>query len=201
MKQYVFFIVSGSIFLFLLHNCQQPAGKRPVETDAGEEAVGGVFWRSLHIDYDPVVIDTIPVGDLDNDRVADTAFVYTPRIASWDCEYGDCFNSIRFSNNWPLLRHGESVWGTVDNAGDLNHDGKSELLFCPGWFVSNWAMLYLYTLKDGNWEVVTNVECWRDDGCPSLRSHIVRKNGKYYLKGTDMFEGDSRPYEEEIVMR
>jgi hypothetical protein len=194
--------------MLLSASCQDGKDRPEMKADARQQQTDP---DKLHDELQPSITDTVFVGDLNNDGISDTAFVYTPRtIASVDqdgrvhfesgCEQEPCFNAVRFSTSLPELHHRNSVWGVVENAGDLNDDGYSELLFCPGWFTSNWTTLYLYTFKEGAWQQCSEVEYWREDSL-SLRDHIKRKNGKYYLLGTDMFDGDQRRLEVEIRLR
>ncbi len=165
----------------------------------------------LHDELKSAFTDTVILDDLNNDRIQDTAFIYTPptiasvdgqgKIHFWnDCVNGNCYNRIEFSVALPVLKHNMSVWGTLENAGDLDNDGFAELLFNPGWFTSNWTHLYLYSLKNGEWKKIVDVTTRRDEIIGPMRKYLIRRNGAYYLKGIRFIKGDDRPYTVKIPL-
>jgi len=152
----------------------------------------------------PATIDTIALQDINNDKIADTAFVYTPpTLATYDkkgimefqmgCENNNCFNKVSFSCALPEIVFEESVWGYVENAGDLNGDGISELLFNNDWFVGSVKSLYLYSYQKGKWKIIAQVR-YRTGDDP-LKSSLVKKGRKYYLRGIDVSDGEEQPHE------
>ena len=119
--------------LLLFAGCTPKSKKKPIHSKIPKEVIV------------PQSCDTIVLQDINNDRIIDTAFVLTPatievRDKNGDLEYvsncvdNNCFNSIRFSCGLPELFYKDSVWGRVENIGDLNKDGICELIFCPSWF-------------------------------------------------------------------
>ncbi|MDI9312131.1 MAG: hypothetical protein QM535_18095 [Limnohabitans sp.] len=137
--------------------------------------------------------DTIVLGDMNNDKIIDTAFVYTPPtlktidekgelLYSFGCVDNKCFNKIKFSNNLPDLYFEDSVWGSVDITEDIDNDGIKEIVFCPSWFVSCWGNLYLYSLKNNKWKEIAKIECNRC-GDEKLKTHIKKIKNSYYLIG------------------
>jgi hypothetical protein len=152
----------------------------------------------------PATIDTIALHDINSDKVDDTAFVYTPpTFASYDrtgnlnfqmgCENNNCFNKVTFSCALPEIVFEESVWGFVENAGDLDGDGICELLFANDWFVGSVRSLYLYSYRNGKWKIITRVR-YRSSDEP-LKSALIKKGRKYYLRGIELADGDETPYE------
>lgn len=165
---------------------------------------------SLHEVIQPAVTDTFLLGDVNNDKIADTAFVFTPpTIAALDeqgdivyafgCKDADCYNQVTFSAGLPAFRFEESVWGLVENAGDLDQDGYCELLFCPGWFIGSIGSLYLYSLKNGEWKQITRVSIWLEDET-ALKDLVIQKKHKCYLKGFRFLDGEKTPYQVEIKL-
>jgi hypothetical protein len=194
------------LLAFLILGCNQPKDKTLVKTPA-QDVKKTVAKDSLQ----PAIIDTIVLKDINSDKIPDTAFVYTPpTLASFDekgniefemgCADNNCFNKITFSCALPEIVFKESVWGAVENAGDLDGDGIAELLFVPGWFTSSMTKLYLYTYKKGKWEINTTVEYRRGDE-PFKPNPVVRKGSKYYLRGVDLSDGEDKPYEVPIKFR
>ncbi|HLP53423.1 MAG TPA: VCBS repeat-containing protein [Fluviicola sp.] len=159
----------------------------------------------FHDERRPAVTDTVSLGDLNNDGIRDFAFIYTPptivsadqygKIHFWNnCADGNCYNTITFSAELPALEHRMSVWGRLENAGDLDNDGFAELLFLPGWFTSNWTNLYLYSLKDGRWKKIADVSVRRDEIIDSMRKQLIRRNNHCYLKGIRFLDADDMAY-------
>lgn len=42
----------------------------------------------------------------------------------------------------------------VENIGDIDNDGFSEIIVVPGWWIGCWGKLHFYTIKKGNWKHV-----------------------------------------------
>ncbi len=206
MKQIRFTLLTYG--LLMLSGCSAKTADKLQNTATKTATEDSTKTEKLTEIVEPEYRDTVLVQDLNNDGVNDTAFVITPpTLASIDeqgtihfemgCLNGDCHNTITFSCDLPELFFDNSVWGTVENAGDLNGDGMNELIFCPGWFTSSMTHLYVYTLRDGKWKQVASVNHRRDYGETTLQSHIVKSGKRYYLKGI-RFDGEDTPYREEV---
>ena len=155
--------------------------------------------------------DTITLGDINNDKISDTAFIYTPPTIKhlddngelfyhFGCVDNNCFNKITFSCKIPEIYFDNSVWGYIENIGDLNNDGYNELIFSPGWFSSCWGQLYIYNFDGNKWTKATNVSYRRCEE-ESLKSHIVKIKKKYFLKGIELVDGDDKEYKLEIKLK
>lgn len=148
----------------------------------------------------PATADTILLSDLDLDGNTDTAFVYNEAWkivlddegdTSYTTGYDDrdYDNIVTLSGGFPGFTVENSIWGSVENAGDLDLDGTGELLFCTSWFTGSSQRLYLYRFHNDAWQQVCFVRI-RIDGGESLRSHVVRKGKDVYLRGTKWEDGD-----------
>lgn len=205
------------VFITTLYSCNFN-GKEAVIGSGDPGTISqdkGVKSDSSQIDEyidEPVAstINTELLGDLNNDKVADTAFIYTPPTIKsvnnktkseyyFGCADENCFNKVQFSCAVPDLFVLNSVWGDVANAGDLNNDGMCELIFSPSWFTSSWSSLYVYTLKNNQWVRISAVSYRIWDEKP-LISHIEKSNGKIYLTGMKFSEeaGEDIAYKSEI---
>lgn len=156
-------------------------------------------------------IDTVLLGDINHDKIKDTAFVYTPPTFKYLNEKGEvmyshgcldntCYNKISFSCKMSEIYYEDSVWGSIENIGDLNNDGYNELIFSPGWFTSCWGALYIYNFDGNKWKQSTTVSYRRcDEG--SLKSHVVKIKNNYYLKGLTFEDGDDKEYKVKIKLK
>lgn len=102
-------------------------------------------------------IEKIVIGDINNDKVIDTAFVKGPKFINeedgWgDCKDGNCKITVSFSCNFPSVTIANSVSGFVENIGDIDNDGISEIIIVPSWFIGCWGQIHFYTMKNGKWK-------------------------------------------------
>ncbi|AWH86174.1 hypothetical protein HYN59_14120 [Flavobacterium album] len=49
--------------------------------------------------------------------------------------------------------------GYVENIGDINKDGISEIIVVPIWFIGCWGRMEFYTFKEGKWHNFGEAEC------------------------------------------
>ncbi|MBK7139953.1 MAG: hypothetical protein IPH74_13450 [Bacteroidetes bacterium] len=73
----------------------------------------------------------------------------------------------------------------VMDAGDLNEDGISELLYVPDWISSCWGSLFVYSLQDNKWIVAGSVAVYT---CEEIDYHKRLKKidkEKFELVGQD----------------
>ena len=156
--------------------------------------------------------DTIRLGDINNDKIEDSAFIYTPETV--DCfNYknelqftlgclNDCFNRIKFSCKLPEIVFNNSVWGCLQSIDDINKDGYKELIFSPGWFISCWGHLYIYSYDGIKWTTLSNVTYWRcvSEDIP-LESYVKKIKNKYYLEGVRQELGENIKYKVQIKFK
>lgn len=108
--------------------------------------------------------DTLVVGDINNDKIIDTAFITGPKWLNDEKGWGDPVVSpyeidITFSCGLPPIHNGTAVMGYVENIGDIDGDGYSEVIVVPIWFIGCWGRMEFYTLKEGQWRHFGNAEC------------------------------------------
>jgi hypothetical protein len=125
-------------------------------------------------------IDTIVLGDINNDKIIDTAFVKgasypAENSDSWDCT--NCNTEITFSNGLPTIYCGNAIGAQVCNIGDIDEDGAAEIMIIPWWFVGCWSQLHFHTLKNSSWNEFERAKiriCEDED--LSLRVKKIKKN-------------------------
>ena len=119
-----------------LSNDEKPVTEKKIETSTKED--------SLKIK-----------GDYNGDGIFEYASVKAPKQIENDaceCESGECIAYIVFSDTKiPQIKISGDIGGYLENVGDLNEDGKDELLYQQGWCTSSWKTWTLWTLKTNKW--------------------------------------------------
>lgn len=108
-------------------------------------------------------VEKIVLGDINNDKIIDTAFVKGPRFINekdgWgDCRNGNCLITVNFSCDFPSITLENAVAGFVENIGDIDKDGISEIIIVPSWFIGCWGQIHFFTLKNKKWKNVGKVK-------------------------------------------
>lgn len=110
-------------------------------------------------------VDTVLMGDINNYRITDTAFVIGPEMLgatdtdAGDCVNGDCSVTIRFSGRLPEIRLQSAIGAKIENLGDVNGDRISKIVIVPWWFISCWGKMHFYTLKENSWREFGEADC------------------------------------------
>jgi hypothetical protein len=120
-------------------------------------------------------------GDFNGDGKPDKMWIIRPETTDdMNCK-GECACKILFSDSKiPVLKIDQSIDGILQNAGDLNEDGKDEILFIPDWFTSCWKGANLFTLMDGKW--IKAIESFSVH-CNQLESDIIFVKKDPKIKG------------------
>lgn len=108
--------------------------------------------------------DTLVIGDINHDKVIDTAFITGPKWISDEEGWGDPQVTayeidITFSCGLPAIHDGNAVTGYVEDIGDIDGDGISEVIVVPIWWVGCWGRMKFFTYKDGQWRYFGEAEC------------------------------------------
>ena len=102
-------------------------------------------------------IDTCLLGDINSDKKNDTAFIIIPKFINQNdpldggCVDNNCEINVKFSNNFPTLIFRQAISAGIYNIGDIDKNGVSEIMLCPGWFQGCWGTMRLYSLKNNIW--------------------------------------------------
>lgn len=177
MKKTILYIVISILFL----NCIN-AQVNTSNSDSGKSS-----------DFD---IEKIIIGDINNDKIIDTAFVKGPKLITdkdgfEDYKSGTENITISFSCDFPEITLDNAVSGFVENIGDIDNDGKSEIIVVPFWFIGCRGRIHFFTMKNGKWKNVGNVErhiC--RDGSGFLDIIKKRKDNKIKVMGEVFKDGD-----------
>lgn len=137
-------------------------------------------------------VDTFQIGDVDGDGKKDRAFLKKPITEGFvdpdegnaECP-GGCNVEISFSTDIPVIKHETSIGGFLMDAGDLNEDGKSELLYVPDWITSCWGGLFLYTYDGQKWSNPGSVGIYYCDEQDYLKRIRKIDKNSFILIGQD----------------
>jgi hypothetical protein len=112
----------------------------------------------------PTDTDTLVIGDINNDKIIDTAFIVGPKWINDEEGWGDPKVTpyevdINFSCGLPSIHDDNAVMGYIENIGDIDGDHISEVIVLPIWFIGCWGRMKFYTYKEGQWRYFGEAEC------------------------------------------
>lgn len=143
-------------------------------------------------------IDTLLIGDLNHDTIADSIFVTNPMyvgeedVLEHGCIDNLCNATIRFSCKLPDIPLENAIGATIENMGDIDNDGFDELIIVHQWFIGCWGRLYFYTFKNNQWNEFGNAGSYLcdDDSLVSnvkkINNHTIEATEKYFTEDGDI---------------
>ncbi|HMK06826.1 MAG TPA: hypothetical protein VK476_04800 [Flavobacterium sp.] len=126
-----------------------------------------------------------PVGDINNDKKADTATVsYDFNFDTQEvvCPTPDCPIKITFGPNIPGIDIDLSLGVFVRMAPDLNNDKADDILLFSRTYEGYWNNIFIYSFSNGKWTELACTKCFFSDDADA-ENRIVKEKGKYYLVG------------------
>lgn len=154
------------------------------------------------------------LGDINNDQLIDTAFVYTPayyatKYAEFkdeppmfdSCIDNNCYNVIRFSCNLPEIIRKNSLWGGVERIDDLDEDGINEIVFETGWYIGTHCEIYIYSFDKlkGKWIILAKNYRYEDDNYYKLIKKVDKTKFKFKVEYMDTIIAHDIQYKNIIV--
>lgn len=144
------------------------------------------------------------VGDINNDKVNDTAFVnykWNEETNEVECGEKICYVAIKFKRNIPTIRLEQSLVGVwVMKTEDINHDHANEILIFSrtneGW----WKNISVWSYKNGTWHEIAKTNGFISDD-KDFENRIIKEKGKYYLIGQDKWTEDENGDFKEIKIK
>jgi len=137
------------------------------------------------------------LGDINGDKVSDSAFIAYKRVLMPDKAYGGtqanstdstyvkecgqnvCYCRIKFNNTIPeIIIEAYSI--DIKSTEDVNGDGKAELLIFRELEQYNWGILSLYSFYNNQWRLLNNVNVFLNDD-PAYENRIIKLGSKYYV--------------------
>ncbi len=144
------------------------------------------------------------LGDLNNDGINDTAFVYTPKYYETEdiknpdyiqfdsCVNNKCFNKINFSSYFNGIYINNSLWGKVEAIDDLDSDGINEIIFQTNWWIGTHVeiIIYSYNKKTKKWLTLANNRLYAEDSYKERVTKINNNRFKFKIEYMDTIESD-----------
>lgn len=143
-------------------------------------------------------IDTLLIGDLNHDKIADSIFVTNPMyvgeedVLEHGCINNLCDATIRFSCKLPDIPLENAIGASIESMGDIDNDGFDELIIVHQWFIGCWGRLYFYTYKNNQWNEFGNADSYLcdDDSLVSnvkkINNHTIEATEKYFTEDGDI---------------
>ena len=117
------------------------------------------------------------LGDFNGDGQKESMWLIPPKLTEDGMECEDkCDCIIKFSDSSipDLSIIDFCISGNPVNEGDLNDDGKDEIMIIPNWFTSTWRKAYVYHLKNGKWELLVKpLDYWMTSG---INLDLIKKD-------------------------
>lgn len=146
---------------------------------------------------------TFFVGDIDNDKVNDTAFVnykWNIETNEIECEKNNCDIDIEFKKNIPKISFTQSLGIVVSKTEDVNNDNSNEIIIFSrtneGW----WNNISVWSFKHGTWNKLAETNAFLSDD-KDFENRIVNEKGNYYLIGDDKWNEDENGNFKKVKVR
>ena len=125
-------------------------------------------------------IESFLIGDINNDQINDTAFIYLDTIKNE--EFKDI--SIKFSSGIPALDILQSLGVVIEPTEDLNNDKAHEIIIFSrtnsGW----WNTVSVWTFQNKTWNKIAQTEAFISES-KDFKNRIINENGIFFLIGND----------------
>lgn len=132
------------------------------------------------------------VGDFDNDKVNDTAFVnYKWNIDTNEIECGknNCDINVAFKNNIPKISFAQSLGIVVAKTEDVNNDNANEILIFSRTYEGWWHDISVWSFKNKTWKMMAETDAFIGNDKDS-ENRVIKEKGIYYLIGEDKWNED-----------
>lgn len=132
------------------------------------------------------------VGDFDNDKVNDTAFVnykWNIKTNEIECGKNNCDINIEFKKDIPKISFAQSLGIVVAKTEDVNNDNANEILVFSrtneGW----WNNISVWSFKNKTWKEIAETDAFIGNH-QDYENRVIKEKEKYYLIGEDKWNED-----------
>ena len=128
------------------------------------------------------------VGDINNDKNYDSAYVIYDRVIGADssiqkeCVNKDCEVTIKFSSNIHQLVIPQSLGLNIQKTEDLNNDKANEIILLSKWFEGYWGYIYVYSLNNSKWTELARTKAFLSKD-KDWENRIIKHKDGYFLLG------------------
>jgi len=143
------------------------------------------------------------VGDFNNDKVNDSAFVnYKWNIDTneIECEKNNCDINIVFKKNIPKISFAQSLGIVVAKTDDVNNDNANEIIVFSrtneGW----WNKISVWSFKNKTWKEIAETDAFISED-KDFKNRIIKEKGKYYLIGQNKWKEDENGNFKEVKVK
>lgn len=143
------------------------------------------------------------IGDVNNDKINDTAFISLKRNLETDeieCRGENCTMKVTFSKSIPEISFNESLGLVIMKTEDLNNDKGNEIIIFSrtneGW----WNNIYVWTFKNGKWEEIAKTKGFISENI-NFENRIVKEKNQFYLVGENQWKENKNGEFEKVKIR
>lgn len=143
------------------------------------------------------------VGDFDNDKFNDTAFVnykWNVETNEIECGKNDCDINIEFKKNIPKISFARSLGIVVAKTEDVNNDNANEIIVFSRTNEGSWNNISVWSFKNKTWKEVAETNAFIDNDKDS-ENRVIKEKGKYYLIGDDKWNEDENGYFKKVKVK
>jgi hypothetical protein len=143
------------------------------------------------------------IGDVNNDKINDTAFISLKRNLETDeieCRGENCTIKVTFSKSIPEISFNQSLGLVIMKTEDLNNDKGNEIIIFSrtneGW----WNNIYVWTFKNGKWEEIAKTKGFISENI-NFENRIVKEKNQFYLVGENQWKENKNGEFEKVKIR
>ncbi|UOK42212.1 MULTISPECIES: hypothetical protein [Flavobacterium] len=143
------------------------------------------------------------IGDVNNDKVNDTAYVNLKRnIETGEIECGgkNCYINIEFKNSIPKISFDQSLGVSISKTEDLNNDKANEIIIFSRTHEGWWNYISVMSFDGKNWNELAVTKAFVSDD-EDFENRIIKKNGKYFLVGENQWEEDENGDFKKVIIK
>lgn len=143
------------------------------------------------------------VGDINNDKENDTAFISFKRnIETNEIEglENNCCLKIEFKDSIPSITLDQSLGIFIAKTEDLNHDNVNEIIIFTQTNEGYWNNISVWSFKDSKWNEIAKTKAFISEN-QGFENRIIKEKGHYYLIGENQWKENENGDFEKIKVK